>query len=237
MKISNHIKILYIIVGLQLIFLSLLTFSFLNTASKLKEFVISVRSHITKEFKNQDYSHVTRFDYDILIGSKEAPLTVFVFTQINCDFCLEFFNNQYQILKQDYIDKGKINLVVKFLNSEKSEYSNTMTKRYFCFSKFHSFDIVINEIQKHKTELDEKAFKNMLKVNNIDTLELNKYLYSDETNNQLAKIQTNATENGISATPSFIIDGKLFLGSGTFDDMQKYIDSKLNKMGTENFCK
>lgn len=42
------------------------------------------------------------------LGSKDAPVTMVEFTDMQCPFCGRYFNNTFSTLKKEYIDTGKL---------------------------------------------------------------------------------------------------------------------------------
>jgi protein-disulfide isomerase len=51
---------------------------------------------------------------DLIVGSEAAPITVFLFTQFPCPFCQHFFEATWPQIKANYIDTGRVRLVIKF---------------------------------------------------------------------------------------------------------------------------
>ena len=54
-------------------------------------------------------------DDDPILGDEKAPLTLIDFTDYECPFCKRHFDQTYPQLKKDYIDTGKVKMVVRDL--------------------------------------------------------------------------------------------------------------------------
>jgi protein-disulfide isomerase len=48
-----------------------------------------------------------------IIGDKNAKVTMVEFTDYQCPFCSQFFNTSFAQLKKDYIDTGKVKIIVR----------------------------------------------------------------------------------------------------------------------------
>ena len=50
-----------------------------------------------------------------ILGDLKAPITLVEFTDYQCPFCRKFYTNEYKKLKEQYIDTGKLRLVLRDL--------------------------------------------------------------------------------------------------------------------------
>jgi len=65
------------------------------------------------------------FDDDPVKGNPDAPVTVVEFSDFQCPFCSRFFEQTLPLIKENYIDTGKIKFVYKDLPLDK--HSNAMS--------------------------------------------------------------------------------------------------------------
>ncbi|MBI5794609.1 thioredoxin domain-containing protein [Candidatus Uhrbacteria bacterium] len=52
-------------------------------------------------------------DDDAMLGSKDAPVTLIEFVDYQCPFCKRFFDQTFAQLKTEYVDTGKVKLVMR----------------------------------------------------------------------------------------------------------------------------
>ena len=52
-------------------------------------------------------------DDDAVLGDKDAPVTLIEFVDYQCPFCKRFFDQTFAQLKTEYIDTGKLKLVMR----------------------------------------------------------------------------------------------------------------------------
>ena len=50
---------------------------------------------------------------DIVLGSKDAPVTVVEYASMTCPHCARFHQNTYPTLKSKYIDTGKVRFILR----------------------------------------------------------------------------------------------------------------------------
>ena len=73
---------------------------------------------------------VTEKPEDVVFGYKAAPATVFMYASYQCTYCRYFFAWTYPELKKNYLDTGKLKLVVKWLDfGERPQMLNALQAR------------------------------------------------------------------------------------------------------------
>jgi len=58
---------------------------------------------------------VPQIDDDVILGDPGAPVTVFIFSDFQCPFCGKFFEETEHLIRQDYVESGKVKVVYKDL--------------------------------------------------------------------------------------------------------------------------
>lgn len=166
-------------------------------------------------------------DLDIKYGSDTADLTIFLYSSYNCSFCRKFYTEVYPILKTEYIDKGKVKLVVKLLDFSNNESVENSLKIAVCINKYgdfeklnellitepkviytNEFDVIIDEF----VEKDEFVAECMLGG------ESDKYIL----NNKMEFKNSNFT-----GTPTFVINNKIYKGYIKYSDFKNLVEKEL----------
>ncbi|MBU0953212.1 MAG: DsbA family protein [Nanoarchaeota archaeon] len=52
-------------------------------------------------------------DDDAVLGSPNAPVTIIEFSDFQCPYCEKFFTETHELIKEQYIDTGKVKLVFR----------------------------------------------------------------------------------------------------------------------------
>lgn len=174
-----------------------------------------------------------------VLGKSDAPVTMVEFTDYQCPFCGRFEATTYPEIKKNYIDTGKLRLIVRDLPLEGLHpYAMKAAQAVHCASDQGKF-----------WEMHDVLFKNQ---NKLDADSLNGYATSDlglngdkfkkcmaEGNHlkQIAAEARYAQSLGITGTPTFIIgktagdsvEGRLVVGALPYENFAAVINDALEK--------
>ncbi|MBN1797569.1 MAG: thioredoxin domain-containing protein [Spirochaetales bacterium] len=182
----------------------------------------------SRQLQNKQRIEINEKDA-IQIGSIEAPVTMMLFIDVECDYCKRFNKDVIKLLKSEYVDTGKVRLVFKHfpiidkhdlaLNAALAlEYANEEGKFIELFSK-------LMDIEKSLTE------ETLVKIGEELGLEKGKMRETFTSKVLKAKIQKHieeAKEIGVKGTPSYVINGMLYTGAGSYDSIKKIINQELS---------
>ena len=173
-------------------------------------------------------------DDDPYIGSIKAPLTLIEFSDFQCPFCRNFFNNTLPEIKRNYVDTGKIRLVYRDFpissvhkSAQKAAEASECADEQGKFWEYH--DILFNnqkvwEIDNTTTELKNYASALNLDINGFSTC-LDSGKYSSEVANDIK----DGAKAGITGTPTFFINDIKIVGAQPYDYFKNIIEAELNK--------
>ncbi len=170
----------------------------------------------------------------LVIGNKEAKVTVKVFSSLTCPHCASFHQKIFENLKKDYIDKDKVRfehhafpLDLAALNAEKVVRcaADTETK----FKLLHKiYDrqkkwAVGSDISKINDALIDIALEFQIKKN-----DLKRCLENENTQEIILKERIEAQkEYNIRATPTIYINNKKYEDKHEFKSFKRQIDKLL----------
>jgi protein-disulfide isomerase len=180
-------------------------------------------------------------DDDPIIGNPDAPITIIEFTDFQCPFCARFHTQTLPLILEEYIDQGKVKLVVRdfpiqsihpnaVAASVASECANEQGK----VKEMHDM-LFYNQNEWNKQETDDAlslfsqyAAEIQLEQETFDSC-LNSGKYLEEIKKDLA----DGRDYGVSGTPGFFIGndqiGYVELkGAQPFDSFKKVIDAQLD---------
>ncbi|MDH3677179.1 MAG: DsbA family protein [Nitrosopumilus sp.] len=180
-------------------------------------------------------------DDDPIRGDPNAPITIVEFSDFQCPFCARFHVQTLPLLLEEYIDKGKVNLVYRDFPIQSIhpnalpaavaaecadeqgkywEYHDTLFEKQSGWSRADS-DTVISTFSQYASDigLDQQQFDSCL--------DAGKYL--EEVQNDLS----DGRDYDITGTPGFFIgnDDIGFVkinGAQPFDSFKKIIDAQLD---------
>lgn len=148
---------------------------------------------------------------EAIFGEKDAPLTLFEFSDYQCPFCARFHQLTRPELIKEYVNSGKLKMV--FRDYPLHQYSLDAAEAAWCAKDQGKFwemhDFIFEKAQESANAL---AKENLL--NSVDKLGLNKLQFSNclNSNKYQSRIIQSAKEAqslGIRGTPTIIIAKKL----------------------------
>ncbi|TAJ14755.1 hypothetical protein DMA11_04260 [Marinilabiliaceae bacterium JC017] len=168
-------------------------------------------------------------EYDIAFGADNAVVTIYMYSSYNCGFCTKFFNDVYPKLKTNFIDGGKVRLVVKPLVLGNNAAVQKATQAAICVNKFGSFEkyhqLLIYEPQVVYTN----EFKQLLDDYISDNTEIAECLLDNDDYSYLDGNMRDFKVLGLTGTPTFIIGKRVYKGYLDYNSIDKIINGELKK--------
>jgi len=169
---------------------------------------------------------------EMQLGNPDAPVTVIEYASYTCPHCATFHEGAYKQLKADYIDTGKINFIYREVYFDRFGLWASAIAR--CAGTPETFFGITNMLYASQSEwaragggdpamiADELRKIGRLAGLNGDTLEAC-LTDGDNLRTLVAWYQENAAEDGISSTPSFVINGTTY-NNMSYEEMSGLID-------------
>ena len=166
----------------------------------------------------------------ISIGSKDAKVTVKVFSSLTCPHCANFHNEVVPKIKKEYIDTGKVQLI--FIDFPLDQVAFNASKLLHCLDKKKQmmFLDTIYETQNKWTNGSNvndinKNLKKIVKDLGINSAQFDKCLVDEAISDKILNDRIDATQKySINSTPTIIINEKKLDGSVSFKNIEKNIE-------------
>lgn len=167
------------------------------------------------------------------IGEQSAPITIIEFGDYQCTYCYKFHQSSLDIIKQEYIDTGKANLVFRdfplngpdsVLAAEASHCAKDQQK----FWQYHD-ELYKNWAGERTGWVNRESLGKFAQTAGLDLEQFNSCLDSAKYRQQVISAYEFGQDVGINATPSFlIISGDKIVkitGNQPIDVFRKTLDS------------
>ncbi len=161
---------------------------------------------------------------DLALGKADAPITIVEYASMTCGHCANFHNKVLPVLKEKYIDTGKVRLIFReFPLDERAALASMMAR---CAGGDRALPLISMLFSKQdewaasKTDFLPKIFKLGQQVGmtkqTFDECRQNEKLIKD-----IIAVRDRAnTSFGVNQTPTFFINGKKMDG-GSVEDFDK----------------
>lgn len=174
--------------------------------------------------------NATITDEDMSIGQANAPVTVVEYASVACPGCAAFNNQNWADIKKTYIDTGKARWVVKEMLTHNAAWSATGFLAARCMGKdkyFEAIDALYHAQPKIDASGDVKAgIKEAMRSVGMSDAQFEACVSNEEALVKLdQRIEKSATEDKITGTPTFFINGKEFTQEPTLANIGAAIEA------------
>jgi protein-disulfide isomerase len=172
---------------------------------------------------------------DMVLGEQSAPLTVIEYASFTCPHCANFHATVFDQLKANYIDTGKVKFVYREVYFDKFGLWAALVARCDGPKKYFGVADLLFDGQKGWLASGEEqgiadALRKIGVAAGMTAEQVDACLNDqDKAKAMVAAYQTNATNDKIEGTPTFIIDGESHSGEMAYDEFAKILDAKLAK--------
>ncbi|MCH2164895.1 MAG: DsbA family protein [Marinovum sp.] len=170
---------------------------------------------------------------EMTMGADDAPVTVIEYASYTCPHCATFHASTFKNLKADYIDTGKVRFVYREVYFDRFGLWASMIARCGGPERFFGITDLLYSGQSTWSRAGDPAsiadeLRKIGRLAGLDSEGLEACL-SDGAKAQalVAWFEENAQRDGISSTPSFMIDGELF-SNMSYSEFQRILDEKID---------
>lgn len=192
--------------------------------------MVAYKLFINKGFfkKNQRTEiEIYEQDLDIKYGADTADLTIFLYSSYNCSFCRNFFTKVFPELKTEYIDKGKVKLVVKLLDFSNSESVENSLKIAVCINKYGDFEKLNELLIAEPKVIYTNEFAEIID----EFIEKDEFvaecMLGNESDNYILKNKIDFKNSKLTGTPTFVINNRIYKGYIKYKDFKNVIEKEL----------
>ena len=198
--------------------------------STLEKKVYNTNKFMHELLINKQIEELKQIDKDdIVIGKKTAPVTMFLFSRYGCSACSSFYKNIYTQLRNEYIEKGLLKIVVR-------QMVQTSRPRILYASKaaLYSYRIGIYEEFNYQIQTSNTVIKNEF-IDSVmySLIDFEKgydtFLNNIEIEQEMLEISEKARKAGVKGTPSFLIGDEKIYGTRSYKKFKEIIDNELKK--------
>lgn len=183
----------------------------------------------TSEKKAQDVKkEVVRKPEDVVFGNPQAPYSVFMYASYLCDFCRYFFSRTFPELEKNYLEKGALNLVVKWVDFNENPQMLYALQAASCIARFGVYEKYHRLLMVNPDVVFTGEFMQLIDDIMEDNQEIAQCVLQ---NGDYAYLRSNVKEfreNNFSGTPTFVLNNHAYSGFISYDNFKKLIKKEFN---------
>lgn len=169
---------------------------------------------------------------DIAQGKADAPITVIEYASMTCSHCARFHAETYPVLQKKYIDTGKVRFILREFPLDPLAAAGFMLARCAGPDKRNLMvDLLFNKQQDWAfVEKPLEALSGLVRQAGISQESFNTCINNQALYDKINEIRDRAAQKfGVSATPTFFINGKKVTGEMTPATLDKELEPLLKK--------
>ncbi len=162
------------------------------------------------------------------LGNNNAPVEVVIITDFECPNCADLSKELFPRIKEDYVSRNlvKISYLPFPLEKIHPKAMNAAIAGYYAnendlFWQIHNF------MFENVENLDENKILAYADSIGLNPIELKNHFNSKEISKLIRDTSSVLSEKGISGTPSVVINGKLYVGFKTYNEISELIENEL----------
>jgi protein-disulfide isomerase len=165
---------------------------------------------------------------DQVLGKADAPVTIVEYASMTCSHCAHFSTTTFPEIKKRYIDTGKVRFILREFPLDPLAAGAFMLAR--CAGEGKYYPMVETLFQQQNTWAVQKPIEPLFALAKQagftkDTFDA--CLKDQKMLDGIEAIRSRGEKFGVNSTPSFFINGKMFRGALSVQDMAQAIDPLL----------
>jgi len=171
---------------------------------------------------------VTQKSGDVILSDDSAPKTVFMYASYNCDFCRYFFSRTYPDLKSNYLDNGKLKLVIKWVDFQDNPQVLYSLQAASCIGRFGIYEKFHQLLLVNPGVVFTNDFVELVDDIMEDNSEIAQCILQ---NNEYEYLRGNVKEfrnNNLSGTPTFVLNNHAYSGFISYDNFKKLLKKEFD---------
>ena len=184
---------------------------------------------------------------DKYIGSLKAPIVMIEYASFSCPHCASFSNNILPLIKEKYIDTGKVLFIYRDFPLDALSFKASVLSRCYASYKhcqdscpqddknccaqardyFNLYKALFDSIQhwSYSYEEDTSRLLQVAKIGKMNEKEFNACIADKEIQNQVMNSKIYAIRKlEINSSPVFLINGEKYEGKSDFDSFANTFD-------------
>ena len=171
-------------------------------------------------------------DESVIIGNRNALLTVVIYSDFQCDFCGGFHKNQIKKLMDIYGDRAIF--VFKALPIDTHPKAPLLAQASLCAHEQGKYLEYADALYSKQTDLmhrqnTKQELKNISWMAKLDWKSFSDCLDQDRFAGQVEEEASEARSLGITATPAIFIGNRLISGAVEYDTLRQMMDEALDE--------
>jgi len=165
---------------------------------------------------------------DRVLGNPNAPITIVEYASMTCPHCAHFANDVLPEIKKEWIDTGKVKLVLRDFPLDEPALRAAMIARCAPPERYYAFTDTFFASQEKWAATKEyrDALARLAKFGGMGKDEFDACLKNTALENRIVEQRLVASkELDVNSTPTFFVNGSKFTGAPTTEEFNKVLSN------------
>lgn len=166
---------------------------------------------------------------DVWLGPADAKVTIIEYASLTCSHCAHFHATTYPVLKERYIDTGKVRFTLREFPLDPLSTAAFMLARCEGNDKYYPISDLLFDQQQNwafvrKPQSPVDALEQLLRQAGFNKEKFEACLKDQKTYAGINAVKTRGLETfKVESTPTFFINGTKYSGAMSIEEMEKII--------------
>jgi protein-disulfide isomerase len=161
---------------------------------------------------------------DVVLGKADAPVTIYEYASMTCSHCAHFHDTAWPVLKQKYIETGKVRFVLREFPLDPLATAGFMLARCAGNDKYYAVTDLLFDKQKDWafTNTPVQSLAALVKQAGFTQESFEACLKNQSVYEGVMAVRDRGVKTfNIDSTPTFFINGTVYRGAMTVEDLDK----------------
>ena len=171
-----------------------------------------------------------------ILGDKNAPITIYEFSSLNCSHCSEFHLSTLPLLKQEFIDSGNVKFIFTHFPLDRKAMKAAMLTECVPESNYGNFLTTLFKKQREwmLSYNPEQVLIRYAMLNGLTETQAKDCLTNDDLAKDLLEIRQQGLDRlDIKGTPAFLVEKngqrEILYGAPDYKTFKAYLQSKITR--------
>jgi len=162
---------------------------------------------------------------DEVQGKADAPVTIIEYASMTCGHCAAFHTKTYPVLKQRYIDTGKVRYIMREFPLDPLAAAGFMLARCAGPDKYYPMiEVLFQKQDQWAVQQPIPPLTAIAKQAGFTQEKFESCLSDQKILDGIEATRTRGSEKlGVNSTPTFFVNGKMLRGAVSIEDLEKEI--------------
>lgn len=166
-------------------------------------------------------------DDDAIKGSSKAPVTIIEFSDFQCPYCGRFFSETLPLIKEKYIDTGKVQFVYRDFPLGIHQHAQKAAEAAECAGEQEKYWDYHDLLFENQNALDTASLKAYAKQLGLNTEKFNDCLDQGKMTEEVQNDFQEGSRYGVTGTPAFFINDVKIVGAQPYAAFEQIIEQEL----------